>query len=259
LGSRPSRAADAIRRRTKFRPVAAAVLGSGLGGAVDIEGTRIPYRALPGWPRPTVAGHEGTLVVGRSWALLKGRAHYYEGYSLEEVVFPIRAMAALGVRAVVLTASVGALRPSLKPGTIVAVRDHLNLMGANPLRGAPSFVSMSDAYDARLRAIAALPEAVYVAMPGPSYETPAEVRMARALGGDVVGMSTVPEAIAAREAGMRVLALALVTNAGAGLAKGPLSHAEVVREAGRARARMGALLRRLLPAVAQEIAGRARP
>ncbi len=253
------RALSAIRRRTSFRPGVAVVLGSGLSEAVDVDGVEIPYAKIPGWPRPSVPGHAGVLVVGRDVAFLKGRAHYYEGHSMEDVAFPVRVMAALGVRSIVLTASVGALKPSLKPGAIVALRDHINLMGANPLRGAANFVSMTDAYDARFRRMSRLPQAVYVAMPGPMYETPAEVRMARSLGGDVVGMSTVPEVIVARHLGLRVMALALVTNAGAGLSKRALSHEEVLRAAGRARPRLAGVLRRLLPAIVKETATSSRP
>jgi len=267
IRQRIEQAADAIRHVTPLVPAAAAILGSGLGAVVDVDTDRveIPYTQIPHWPRPGVEGHAGVLVLGRidgaAVALLKGRAHFYEGWTLEDVALPVRIVAALGAKSIAVTAATGSVRPSLKPGSVVAIRDHINLMGANPLRGphdaalGERFVPLDGAYDAKLRAAAkrlakrqgvALAEGVYVAMPGPSYETPAEVRMARLVGGHVVGMSTVPEVIAARQAGLRVLALALVTNLGAGLSRRPLSHSEVLETAGKAQSRLGTLLRAVL-------------
>ncbi|MBI2931323.1 MAG: purine-nucleoside phosphorylase [Planctomycetes bacterium] len=216
-------------------------------------------------------GHEGVLVLGRvagaSVAVMKGRAHFYEGWALEDVAFPVRVLAALGVGTLIVTAAVGSVRPSLKPGSLVALSDHINLMGANPLRGphdaalGERFVSLTAAYDPKLRALAkrlakregmTVKEGVYVAMPGPSYETPAEIRMARVIGGHVVGMSTVPEVIAARQAGLRVLALTLVTNLGAGLSPHAATHEEVLEVAEKARVSFGRLLRRVLAEVGVE-------
>ncbi len=267
IRERIEQATGAIQHVAPLAPQVACILGSGLSAVIDAdaERTAIPYAQIPHWPRSGVEGHDGTLVLGRlggvAVALMKGRAHFYEGWALDDVAFPVRVLAALGAKTIVLTAAVGSVKPSLKPGSIVAIRDHINLMGGNPLRGAhdaslgPRFVPLEDAYDPSLRAAAKraakrarapLVEGVYVAMAGPSYETPAEVRMAAMLGGSVVGMSTVPEAIAARQAGMRVLALALVTNLGAGLAKRALSHEEVIAAGEKSRPKFGALLRAVI-------------
>lgn len=256
-------AVEAVRRHTSIAPTVAAVLGSGLGALVDVESDRaeIPYSEIPHWPPVGVEGHAGVLVVGRlggsAVALLKGRAHYYEGGPTESVAFPVRVLAALGAKTLVVTCASGGVRASLRPGDIVAISDHINLMGANPLRGpheealGPRFVEMTEAYDRALRKRAAalarrakirLQEGVYVAAHGPSYETPAEIRMVARIGGDLIGMSTVPEVIVARQAGLRVLGLSLVTNRAAGLAKKPLAHAEVLETARRSQPRFGALL-----------------
>lgn len=254
-------------------PNVAIVLGSGLGSFVDqlTDRAEIPYAELPHFPVPTVPGHAGQLVngsVGTVRALvLQGRFHYYEGHELGTVTFPIRVLQRLGVKRLVLTAASGGIAPGLHPGDIVAVTDHLNLLGLNPLRGpnddrlGTRFPDMSDIYSPRLRALAAeeaqrlgfrLLSGVYACTPGPSYETPAEIRMLRTLGADVVGMSTVPEAIVAHHAGMRVLALAVVSNAAAGLAETPITHAEVL-EAGRAVSpRLADLLRALVPRLEME-------
>lgn len=239
------RAVAFLQRHLPALPRIAVVLGSGMGdldlGRPSFE---VPYARIPGFPRVRVAGHPGRLsLVGRA-AILRGRVHYYEGHSMDDVVRPVRVMAGLGVKTVVLTNAAGAVRRSLRPGDLMAVTDHLNLMGANPLRGGPHFIDLSGVYDTR--GLKGLPRGVYAAMAGPSYETPAEIRMLRRLGADAVGMSTVPEAIAARQAGMRVMGISLITNAAAGTTRAPVSHAEVLEVAERARGKMAALLRRIL-------------
>lgn len=229
-------AADAIRQRTSLRPDIGLVLGSGLGKLADDLGNRavIPYEAIPGWPRATVLGHQGNLVIGdmagQIVAAQQGRAHYYEGYTMQEVIFPIRVMYSLGIRTVILTNAAGGINPSYQVGDLMLIEDHINLpgmAGANPLMGpnddqiGERFVGLAQAYDRKLRqralAVAQangipLHSGVYCALSGPSFETPAEIRMIRALGGDAVGMSTVHEVLAARHAGMRVMACSGVTN-----------------------------------------------
>lgn len=221
----------------------ALVLGSGWSSAANGLGDTLaecPLEDLPGFARPVVAGHGGTVralqtPTGKVAALFTGRTHFYEGRGVAPVVHGVRTAAAAGASTLVLTNGCGGLRPEWAPGTPVLISDHVNLTGATPLVG-PQFIDMTDAYSPRLRALAhgvdALDEGVYVQFAGPSYETPAEVRMARTLGGDLVGMSTALETIAAREAGLEVLGISLVTNAAAGLAPGTLDHSEVI-EAGR--------------------------
>jgi inosine/guanosine/xanthosine phosphorylase family protein len=246
-------AVRAIRGRTALVPRLAFVLGSGFQ-AVERRvraDTTIPYADLPGFAVPGVAGHAGRLVVGewagRPVAMLCGRAHYYEGHSLAVVTFPIRVLAALGVEAVVLTNAAGAINRRFRAGEFMLVRDHVNFMGANPLRGpvAPGrarFVDLSATYDAGLQralrqaarqAGVRLRRGVYLAVPGPNYETPAEIRAFARLGADAVGMSTVPEAIVARQCGLRVAAVSCLTNLAAGRG-GAVNHAEVLA-AGRRR------------------------
>jgi purine-nucleoside phosphorylase len=246
---------------------AGVVLGSGLGSLADrvTDATALPYDAIPHFPRPSVAGHSGRMVLGLlagvPAAVLQGRVHNYEGGGLESVTFPVRVLQRLGVPALVLTAAAGGIRSEWAPGTIVCLRDHLNLLGGSPLTGphderlGPRFPDMSEVYDPEFRRAAAaeassrgweLPEAVYAALPGPQYETPAEIRMLRTLGAEVVGMSTVPEAIAARHGGLSVLAFALVTNAAAGILPQPLNHAEVLAAGETAGPRLGDLIEGVL-------------
>jgi purine-nucleoside phosphorylase len=242
----------------------AVVLGSGLGGVAErLEGARsVPYASLPGFPETTVAGHPGRLIAGtiagKTALLLCGRVHGYEGYPPSEVGFGIRVVAALGVRTLIVTNAAGAVEPSLQPGEIVAISDHINLTSASPLSGpnderlGPRFVDMTDAYDPALRAIAAaaaqaatgrpLREAIYAGMAGPAYETPAEVRLLRTLGAGLVGMSTVHEVITARHAGLSVLGLSLVANPAAGVSPGPLRHEDVTRAAGAGADTLGRLI-----------------
>ena len=245
------------------------VLGSGLGGLVDaVAGARgLSYLDLPGFPRAGVSGHAGELVLGRiagvEVAVLSGRAHTYEAGNPREMAVPIATLAALGVETLILTNAAGSLRPEVGPGRAMLITDHIAL-GPNPLIGVPGdgrFVSMVDAYDPGLRAAARraasavgvdLAEGVYMWFTGPSFETPAEIRMARVLGADAVGMSTVPEVILARHAGLRVAAISLVTNLGAGMTGRPLSHDETKREAARGAADLSRLVVALLAEIAHE-------
>jgi purine-nucleoside phosphorylase len=245
------RAAAFLKPRLNPAPRIGVVLGSGLGdldlGPVDLE---IPYRRIPGFPRVRVAGHPGRLSLVGPAAILRGRVHYYEGHPIVDVVRPVRVLARLGIQTLVLTNAAGGLNPRFRPGDLMAISDHINLMGANPLRGGPNFLDMTGVYTVPK----GLRKGVYAAVPGPSYETPAEVRMLRRLGADAVGMSTVPEAIAARQAGLRVIGISLITNVAAGAGR-PVSHAEVLETAQRARSRMAAAL----SAIMQESARGPRP
>ncbi len=269
-------AADAIRfalGQRDYRPRVGVVLGSGLGGfAESVESARaVPYRDIHHFPISTVPGHAGRLVAGSLHglpvAVLQGRVHAYEGLSLVDVVRPVRVLVALGARVLILTNAAGATRPDIRPGQLVLLRDHINMLADSPLRGpnderfGPRFPDMSQAYDPELRQLAhqaakaagvRLREGVYACMPGPAYETPAEVAMMARLGADLVGMSTVPEVIAARHMGARVLGISCVTNYGAGLSEQPLSHDEVAETA----QRVAADFQRLLLAILEGLAGR---
>ncbi len=257
-------------------PRVALVLGSGLGDFAERlqEARAVRYSDVEGLPASTVPGHEGRFVFGRLAGLpivaLQGRVHTYEGHSAEEAVRGLRAVLLLGARTVVLTNAAGALDPSFAPGEIVLVDDHISLAALSPLRGSndeslgPRFPDMTEAYDRALKALvervaqgqgAAIRRGVYAFVPGPSYETPAEVRMLRALGADLVGMSTVPETVAAVHMGARVVALSLVTNWAAGIARAPLSHTEVQEVAHGARERFGALIEALLGEMARDASG----
>jgi purine-nucleoside phosphorylase len=234
-------------------PAAAALTSTDAGD----QGVEIATTDLPGFSAAAVAGHSGTvrsLQLGERWLLLFGsRTHYYEGKGVAAVVHPIRTAAAAGCTTIVLTNGCGGLNQAWTPGTPVLIKDHINLTARSPIEGA-HFVDLTDLYSSRLRAMCrevdpALDEGVYVQFPGPHYETPAEIEMVRRIGGDLVGMSTTLEAIAAREAGMEVLGISLVTNLAAGMSGEPLDHAEVL-EAGRAAAtRMGELLTRIVPRI----------
>ena len=232
---------------TKHTPRIGVVLGSGLGDFVSqVSGDDVPFTILPGFPVPTVAGHSGRFRVGEKTVIMAGRVHYYEGHPIQDVVLPVFLLHRLGVRTLIVTNAAGAVNRSFKVGELVLIKDHINLQGVNPLRGpnpgdGPRFPDMSTAYDPKLRELArsvsevALNEGVYAAFPGPSYETPAEIRMAGVIGADLVGMSTVPEVTAASYLGMRVLGISCVTNMAAGILPQPLAHAEVIqagREAG---------------------------
>jgi purine-nucleoside phosphorylase len=257
----------AVRRHTAVVPALGIVLGSGLGGlAAELQDeVAIPFQDLPGWPAATAPGHEGRLLFGtlegRPVAMLQGRFHLYEGNDPGLVVQPVLLFASLGARAVLLTNAAGGLDPSFGPGTLMAIRDHINLTGRNPLLGpnadaiGPRFPDLTEAWSPRLRwqllqAATAeaidLAEGVYVGLTGPTYETPAEVRMLAGLGGDAVGMSTVLECIAARWAGLEVCGVSLVTNPGAGYSGEPLSHEEVLAAGREAGPRMVRLVRRFV-------------
>jgi purine-nucleoside phosphorylase len=256
-------AADAIRGKVREVPRIAIVLGSGLGDFANALGdaVSIPYDTLPHWPVSTVPGHEGRLVVGtvkgRTVAVLAGRCHLYEGHEPGTVTFGVRALGGLGVKTLVLTNAAGGINTTFGQGALMVIDDHLNLTGANPLVGAnderfgPRFPDMSEVYSSRLRAIAdesgrsaAVPlrHGVYAALSGPSYETPAEIRYLRTIGADAVGMSTVPEALAARHMGIEVLAISCITNMAAGVLPAPLHHDEVMATARRVRGEFTRLL-----------------
>jgi purine-nucleoside phosphorylase len=259
---RVERAAASIRARCPL-PEAAIVLGSGLGDFADtlLDAIATPYGEIPHWPASQVVGHAGRLVIGnvagRRIAALSGRVHFYEGHDLGVVVFATRVMARLGVKHIILTNAAGGINTGFAQGALMIIDDHINLLGTNPLVGAnderfgPRFPDMTEVYSARLRAVAdeaarvagvAVSHGVYVAVHGPSYETPAEIRYLRTIGADAVGMSTVPEAIAARHMGVEVLGLSCITNMAAGVLPQPLVHDEVMETARRVRGSFIALL-----------------
>jgi len=267
---RASQAAQFILARASLRPHIALVLGSGLGGFADElqDAVRIPYADIPFFPRSTALGHAGTLVTGTmdgiAVAVMQGRAHFYEGYSLQQVVFPVRVFGRMGVKAIVLTNAAGGIRTEYGRGALVVLRDHINLQGSNPLIGANDdrfgvrFPDMTDAYNQQFRNFVleeserlggGIYEGVYAAMSGPSYETPAEIRFLRTIGADLVGMSTVPEVIAARHLGLEVLAISCVTNLAAGITGEKLTHSEVMETGERVRGKFLALLRAVLPRI----------
>ena len=266
--TRAERAAQFILTRTPFRPRIGLVLGSGLGGFADEleQGVRIPYTDIPFFPRSTAIGHAGMLVVGTvagiAVVVLQGRAHFYEGYTLQQVVFPVRVLGRMGVRAVVLTNAAGGINSEYRRGALVVVRDHINLQGSSPLIGPNDdrfgvrFPDMTDAYNEEFRRFArddsqlgGIYEGVYAAMHGPSFETPAEIRFLRTIGADLVGMSTVPEVIAARHMGIEVLAISCVTNMAARMTGEKLSHEEVLETGEQVRGKFLALVRALLPKI----------
>jgi len=269
------RAADFVFSRTRLRPQIALVLGSGLGAfAEEFTGaTKIPYAEIPYFPRSTAIGHAGQLVIGKvgtvSVAAMQGRVHLYEGYSAKEVAFPVRVFARMGVKAVILTNAAGGINHEFSQGRLVVISDHINLQGVNPLTGPNDerfglrFHDMTGAYDRRFRELTVgegnrlgigMYEGVYAALRGPSYETPAEIRYLRAIGADLVGMSTVPEVIAARHSGMRVLGISCVTNAAAGILDRPLNHLEVLETAERVKGQFINLLKAVIPRIAEAMA-----
>jgi len=248
-------------------PRVAVVLGSGLGAFADTleNPTTTPYADIPGWPQSTAIGHASKMVVGSiagtRVAVLAGRAHLYEGYTAEQAVFGIRSLRKMGVESVILTNAAGGVNVKFGAGQLVLISDHINLLGQNPLTGpnddslGPRFPDMSEAYAKSYREIARaaaremgldLPEGVYAAVPGPSYETPAEIRYLRTIGADLVGMSTVPETIAANHMGMRVLGISCVTNAAAGVLNQKLNHTEVLEVGERMKDTLIELLRRIV-------------
>jgi len=261
-------AADYIRERTSERPEVGLIMGSGLGvlGEQLTEFVTIAYRDIPHFPISTVEGHAGELLIGklegRSVLLMRGRFHMYEGYGPELTAFPVRVMKALGVRVLVVTNAAGGINLAFGSGDLMLISDHLNLTGRNPLIGpndnelGARFPDMSEAYSRRLRAIAGqtarelgfeLREGVYAGLLGPSYETPAEIRMLRTLGADAVGMSTVAEVITARHAGLEVLGISCISNMAAGILDQPLSHEEVMETTERVKSRFIGLILALIP------------
>lgn len=273
--SRARRVSRLLMRRLRVRPRIAVILGSGLGGFARRlrDPVRIPFHKIPGFARPTARGHAGVLCAG--WlrpaglaaipvAVLEGRVHLYEGYSAEEVAFPVRVLGQLGVRTLILANAAGGLRRRFSRGSLALLRDHINLQGTDPLLGrreefGPRFLDLTQAYSPALRRLGRaqarrlrvpLLEGVYAGVLGPVYETPAEITFLRRIGADLVGMSTVQEVIAARQMGMEVLAISVVTNLAAGLSKRKLSHEDVVSRAARASENLG----RVLESVIQRIA-----
>ena len=271
---RAEAAAKFIHKKTKLRPKIALVLGSGLGAFADefADAKKIPYKKIPHFPQSTAIGHAGQLVLGRvdgvEVAGMQGRVHLYEGYSPQQVVFPVRVFARMGVKAVILTNAAGGINLNYSAGALVAIRDHINLQGANPLIGPNDdrfgvrFPDMTRAYDPEFRKFVAdagkklkmsLHEGVYLALSGPNYETPAEIHAFRTLGADLVGMSTVPEVLAARHAGIRVLGISCVTNMAAGVTGQALTAEEVFETGARVKNEFIALLKTVIPKVAASV------
>ncbi|MBI3556485.1 MAG: purine-nucleoside phosphorylase [Deltaproteobacteria bacterium] len=271
-------AARFIENNSPIKPRLGIVLGSGLGSYVDhVKNTvSIPYDQIPNFLAPSVEGHEGRLVLGTVTnpkspnspavpvAILQGRLHLYEGHSMDQVAFPTRTLCMLGIDTLLLTNAAGGINPSFREADLMLINDHINLMGDNPLRGpnlkelGPRFPDLTEAYNkecqevlrqAAARVNVTLREGVYVALSGPTYETPAEVRMLRAMGADAVGMSTVPETIAANHLGVRVAAISCITNLAAGITSQKLTHAEVMTNAGRAVTKLLSLLDEAIPAL----------
>src|SRR5579863_5440763 len=268
-------AAKVILRKTKLRPKIALVLGSGLGAFADefANATTIPYAKIPYFPRSTAIGHAGQLVLGTVDAIpvvgMQGRVHLYEGYSAKQVTFPIRVFSRMGIQALIVTNAAGGINLSYSEGALVALRDHINLQGDNPLIGpnddrfGPRFPDMTRAYDPDFRRFVAeegkklrlnLHEGVYLALAGPNYETPAEIHAFRTLGADLVGMSTVPEVLAARHSGIRVLGISCVTNMAAGITGAPLTAEEVFETGARVQKQFIALLTAVIPRISEAIA-----
>ncbi len=278
--TRATQALTHIFLKTDVQPVLGIILGSGLGdSATQVEdAVSLPYAEIPGWPQSTVEGHAGKLVIGRIGAVpvavMQGRVHAYEGYSMDEVTYPARVLGLLGCKTLIVTNAAGGINPSYPSGSLVAIADHINLTGGNAALGpneprwarrpgaGQRFFDMTMAYSPALRRLAqaeaarqglALPEGVYLAVLGPSYETPAEIRAFRALGADLVGMSTVQEVIVARHMGLEVLGLSLVTNPAAGVSNEIINHEEVMAIGKRAEAQFTALLTALVPQIAAAV------
>ena len=270
---RLAEAAKLVQSKSALRPQVGLVLGSGLGAfarSLDAA-TVIPYGQIPHWPVSTAIGHSGELVIGTSQgvplAVMSGRAHFYEGYTPEQVVFPIRVLARMGVKIVIMTNAAGSVNVNYHPGELMIISDHINFMGVNPMIGPNEetlglrFFDMTEPYDPLLGQLAeracakvgmTVRKGIYIAFSGPSYETPAEIRMARTLGADAVGMSTVPEVIAARHMGMRVLGISCITNMAAGVLKKKLHHQEVLDTAEKVREGLIEVLERLVQDVAKQ-------
>ena len=274
LYERAEHATRIIRSRISVEPRIAVVLGSGLGGFADDfdEPVAIPYEDIPGFVRSTAQGHKGRLVIGKVDSIpvlaMQGRVHYYEGYSLEEVTFPIRVFNLLGIKTLVLTNAAGGINVQLTQGALMVISDHVNLMGVNPLRGpnderfGPRFPDMSAVYSHELQELVVeearainveVRRGIYGALSGPSYDTPAEIHLLRNLGADAVGMSTVPEAIVARHMGIEVLGISCITNMAAGISDEPINHEEVMATGDRVRATFTELLQRVIGAINRRV------
>jgi purine-nucleoside phosphorylase len=263
LYDRAKETADWLTQRAREKPVVALILGSGLGDLADTLGDRvaIPYGDIPHFPVSGVEGHAGNMVFGefsdRYVCIMQGRVHYYEGWSADEVTFPVRVLGLMGIERILITNSAGGINPDFQPGDLMLITDHINLTGYNPLRGenderfGPRFPDMSDAYDTEMRETIIraareinipLKSGVYAGMEGPSYETPAEIRMIHTIGGDAVGMSTVPETIVANHMGLKVGGISCISNLAAGISQRKLSHAEVKATANLVRETFSALV-----------------
>jgi len=254
-------AVGAIRNRMVRQPRIGVILGSGLGGLIDqIENSvSIRFENIPHFPVSSVEGHRGEVLLGdlrgASLFALSGRVHYYEGYTMQEVVFPIRIMHAFDIQTLIITNSAGAINESYQAGDIVAICDHINLMGHDPLIGTANFVNLTEAYNSQLRKLAhetasrqglTLRSGTYAAYSGPSYETPAEIRAMRTMGADMIGMSTVPEVIMANSLGMKVLGLSMITNMAAGISPKPMSHQGVIKTAKKGSAKFSSLVKGII-------------
>lgn len=267
LFEQAQRAAEQIRSLTNIQPAVAVVLGSGLGAFADelTDSTAIAYKEIHGFAQATVEGHAGKLVIGKAGevpiAAMQGRFHFYEGYPLSDVTFPVRVLKLLGVRTLILTNAAGSLNTELTPGSLMIISDHINLMGANPLIGpnedrfGPRFPDLTSTYDPELQSLVIeeakamnidMRRGVYAALSGPSYETPAEIHMVRTLGADAVGMSTVPEAIVARHMEIRLIGISCITNLAAGVSNRPIDHSQVMEIGKSVRAQFTELLRRVI-------------
>jgi purine-nucleoside phosphorylase len=262
-----------VQGKSALRPAIGLVLGSGLGAFAKTleQATAIPFGQIPHFPTSTAIGHSGELVIGTCGgvpvAVMAGRVHFYEGYTLRQVVFPVRVLGGMGVKILVLTNAAGSVNVNYKPGELMVIEDHINYMGGNPMVGpnpeelGPRFFDMSEPYDAKLREIAEkacwkagvpVRKGVYIAFTGPSYETPAEIRMARTMGADAVGMSTVPEVIAARHMGIRVVGISCLTNMAAGVIKKKLDHREVLEVGEKVKAELMDVLGRIIQDAAKQ-------
>ncbi|HKW25212.1 MAG TPA: purine-nucleoside phosphorylase [Terriglobales bacterium] len=272
--ARTEEAAHFVLARTRLRPKVAVVLGSGLGAFADElrDASRVPYQEIPSFPRSTAVGHAGVLAIGKCEsvpvAAMQGRVHMYEGYSAQEVAFPMRVLGRMGVKAAILTNAAGGINLEYKQGCLVLLSDHINLQGRNPLIGqndqrfGPRFPDMTRAHHKPYRQIAMEEarrlgltcfEGVYAALLGPNYETPAEIRFLRTIGADVVGMSTVAEVIVARQMGIKVLAISCVTNMAAGILDQTINHEEVLETGERVKGQFIALLRAVIPPIAEDV------
>jgi purine-nucleoside phosphorylase len=254
----PQMAAARLKKLSRLRPTLAIVLGSGFQHTLTelcVE-KKISYAKIPGFPIPDVSGHPGELYFGHFGGtpvlVLSGRAHFYEGHPMERVTFAVRALAAFGIRDLLLTNAAGGINRNFRPGDFMILTDHINFMGTNPLRGAPHFVDLTQVYDAKLSRLLfragkschlKLQRGIYLAVSGPSYETPAEIRAFRRLGAEAVGMSTVPEAMVARQCGLNVAAVSCITNLATGISKGKLSHVEVLKTTDRVKVLAAKLLK----------------